>query len=57
VGSIRLINTLTVLERAAGGQFIPDKTAMREIYVRLRDLDDGLPPIDATNIVSPALWS
>ena len=56
VGSIRLISTLTVLERAAGGQYIPDKGAMRDIYMRLRALDDGLPPIDATNIVSPALW-
>lgn len=56
VGSIRLISTLTVLERAAGGQYIPDKAAMRDIYQRMRELDDGLPPIDATNIVSAALW-
>lgn len=56
VGSIRLISTLTVLERAAGGQYIPDKAAMRDIYKRLRALDDGLPPIDATNIVSASLW-
>lgn len=55
VGSIRLVSTLKVLERAAGGQYIPDKSAMRDIYTRLRQLDDGLPPIDATNLVSPAL--
>jgi hypothetical protein len=57
VGAIRLINTLTVLERAAGRQYIPDKAAMRDIYLRLRELDDGLPPIDATNIVSASFWS
>lgn len=57
VGSIRLINTLTVLERAAGGSYIPTKGAMREIYLRLRQLDDGLPPIDSTRLVSPGLWT
>ena len=51
VGSIRLVSTLTVLERAAGGPYIPDKLAMRTIYTRLRDLDDGLPPIERTNLL------
>jgi hypothetical protein len=57
VGSIRLVSTLTVLERAAGGQHIPDKATMRNIYEQLRSLDDGLPPIEATNLLSFALWS
>lgn len=57
VGSIRLASTLTVLGRAARGEHIPDKAAMRDIYKRLRDLDDGLPPIGTTNLLSPALWS
>lgn len=57
VGSIRLASTLTVLERAAGGRHIPDKVAMHSIYQRLRGLDDGLPPIDTTNLLSPAIWS
>jgi hypothetical protein len=57
VGSIRLVSTLTVLERAAGGQHIPDKATMQSIYERLRGLDDGLPPIDNTNLLSPAPWS
>jgi hypothetical protein len=56
VGSIRLVSTLTVLERAAGGQHIPDKAEMHHIYKRLRRLDDGLPPIDTTNLLSSALW-
>ncbi|TNH30201.1 hypothetical protein FHG89_08665 [Micromonospora orduensis] len=56
VGSIRLVNTLTVLERAAGSEHIPDKTAMRDVYERLRGLDDGLPPVDTTNLMSTACW-
>jgi hypothetical protein len=56
VGSIRLASTLTVLERAAGGKHIPDKATMRDIYKRLRGLDDGLPPLETTNLVSSALW-
>jgi hypothetical protein len=57
VGSIRLVSTLTVLERAAGGQHIPDKPTMRTIYARLRGLDDGLPPIEKTNLLASARWS
>ena len=57
VGSIRLASTLTVLERAAGGQHIPDKATMRDIYKRMRGLDDGLPPVEKTNLLSPFLWS
>jgi hypothetical protein len=57
VGTIALISTLTVLERAAGGVYLPDKSAMRETYKRLRALDDGLVPIEATNLLSPQLWS
>jgi hypothetical protein len=57
VGSIRLASTLTVLGRAAGGQHIPDKATMRDIYKRLRGLDDGLPPVETTNLLSSALWS
>ena len=30
---------------------------MRDIYQRLRDLDDGLPPVETTILLSPALWS
>lgn len=57
VGSIRLVSTLTVLERAAGGRHIPDRATMRAIYVRLRSLDDGLPPIETTNLLASARWS
>lgn len=51
VGAIRLVNTVTVLERAAGGEHIPDKATMRDIYERLCGLDDGLRPIETTNLL------
>lgn len=57
VGSVRLVSTLTVLERAAGGQHIPDKATMHSIYQRLRGLDDGLPLIERTNLLSSTYWS
>jgi hypothetical protein len=57
VGSIRLASTLTVLERAAGSPHIPDKATMRGIYEQLRGLDDGLLPIEKTNLMSSALWT
>ncbi|MEU4193108.1 hypothetical protein AB0E69_14510 [Kribbella sp. NPDC026611] len=56
VGGIRLVNTLTVLESAAGTEHLPDKVAMRDLYQRLRGLDDGLPPIDATKLMSREVW-
>ncbi|WP_262402804.1 hypothetical protein [Actinomadura sp. CNU-125] len=56
VGALRLASTLTVLEKAAGGQYLPDRGAMRTVYDRLRQLDDGLPPLEATNLLSAALW-
>ena len=56
VGSISLVSTLTVLERAAGREHLPDRAAMRAVYERMRKLDDGLPPIEATELLSPSLW-
>jgi len=58
VGSITLVSTLTVLERAAGKEHLPDRTVMRDTYRRLRKLDDGLtPPIEKTNLLADTLWS
>jgi hypothetical protein len=56
VGSIGLVNTVTVLERAAGGKYLPDKNAMRDLYGRLRTLDDGLLPLDSTNLLNLSCW-
>lgn len=57
VGSITLASTLTVLGRAAGTEHLPDRAAMRDTYNRLRGLDDGLPPIENTDLLIPKLWS
>jgi hypothetical protein len=56
VGEIILASTLTVLKRAAGTEHIPDKTAVRSLYLQLRGLDDGLPPIEQSGLLSPGLW-
>lgn len=56
VGSIKLIHTTTVLERAAGGKYLPDKSALRALYRRLRTLDDGLPPIEQTKLLTLPFW-
>jgi hypothetical protein len=57
VGSITLASTLTILARAAGTEHLPDRGAMRDTYRQLRGLDDGLPPIEKTDLLSPKLWS
>lgn len=56
VGSVTLASTLTILERAAQKQYVPGKADMRQLYRRLRELDDGLPPIETTRLLSPGLW-
>jgi len=53
VGSIGPAGTLEILQRGAALGHIPDKAAMRDIYGRLRGLDDGLPPIDTTSLLDP----
>ncbi|GLY99491.1 hypothetical protein [Actinoplanes sp. NBRC 103695] len=56
IGSIRLASTLTVLEKAAGTAHVADTAQMREIYQRLRNLDDGLPPIEKTPLLTTVRW-
>jgi hypothetical protein len=56
-GSITLVSTLTVLGRAASTEHLPNRAAMRDTYRRLRKLDDGLPPIEKTDLLSDILWS
>ncbi|SIO90008.1 hypothetical protein [Nocardiopsis sp. JB363] len=56
MGSITLAGTLTILERAALRQYVPGKADMRHLYRRLRELDDGLPPIETTRLLSSDLW-
>lgn len=56
VGSIHLISTLTVLQKAADRKHIPNRTAMKELYSRLRKLDDGLVPIEQTDLLHLPCW-
>ena len=57
VGTITITNTVSILGRAAGTSHVPDRAAMRAVYKRLRECDDGLLPIDQTNLLSQALWT
>jgi hypothetical protein len=57
VRSNKLASTLTALELAAGTQHISGRGEMREIYQRLRGLDDGLPPIEKTRLLATARWT
>lgn len=56
VGSIGLLSTVGVLRKAAGLEHIRDRNAMRDIYGRLRTLDDGLPPIQDTGLLKLPCW-
>lgn len=56
VGAIWLVGTVTVLEKAAGSEYLPDRGAMRDLYQRLRGLDDGLPPLDVTGLRDSPCW-
>lgn len=57
VGQIRLISTMTVLRNAAGKRELPDRQAMRDLYRRLRLLDDGFVPLDQTDLMTLPCWS
>ncbi|WP_112249020.1 PIN domain-containing protein [Kribbella monticola] len=57
VGSLSLMNTHAVLERAAGRRYLPDQRTMRQIYDRLRRCDDGLVDIKQTDLLSKRIWA
>jgi len=44
------------LEKAAGRQYLPDRQSMRELYGRLRKLDDGLKPLSTTGLMELPCW-
>lgn len=56
VGQIDLISTVTVLRKAAGGEHLPDRASMRDLYARLRHIDDGLLPLDFTGLMDLPCW-
>lgn len=57
VGRIHLISTHTVLKKAAGGKYLPDRNSMRQLYEKLRGLDDGLVPLQSTELLDLPCWS
>lgn len=56
VGRIRLVHSTTVLSRMAGTEHIPDRGEMRKLYMRMRELDDGLEPLENTNLMKLPCW-
>lgn len=56
VGQIDLISTVTVLRKAAGREHLPDRASMRDLYARLRQLDDGLLPLESTGLMDLPCW-
>ena len=56
VGSLTLVNTVSILRKAAGGVHVPDRKTMREVYTKLRACDDGLLPLEQTSLLSADLW-
>lgn len=56
VGRIRLVHSTTVLSRMAGTEHIPDRGEMRKLYRRMRELDDGLEPLENTNLMKLPCW-
>lgn len=55
-GSLRIINTPIVLEKAVQLGEVTDRGAMRKIYGQLRELDDGLVAIEQTSLLGKKLW-
>ncbi|WP_280460063.1 hypothetical protein [Nocardia carnea] len=57
LGSVTLINTVTVLESKAGTDLIPTKADMRQVYAKISRYDDGLPnDISRTGLLHPSVW-
>ncbi|MEV0355641.1 hypothetical protein AB0H71_06195 [Nocardia sp. NPDC050697] len=56
VGRLFVVNTVTILEKAAHKGLVDGKSEMRSRYARLRELDDGLVPIESTPLLSRDLW-
>lgn len=56
IGKISLITTVSVLKKAAGSEYLPNKGAMRDLYGRLRGLDDGLLPLPQTGLLDLPSW-
>lgn len=55
-GRVSLISTVSVLKKAAGSEHLPDRSAMRDLYIRLQKLDDGLLPLTKTGLMELPIW-
>lgn len=56
VGALKIISTEQVLEVAVSRGLIENRGSMRKIYGQIRRLDDGLPPIENTRLLTKDLW-
>lgn len=56
LGQVRLIDTPWILAVAAKRGVIADRATMKKVYDQLRPLDDGLLPIEQTNLLDRALY-
>ncbi|MCI9888754.1 hypothetical protein JT358_09815 [Micrococcales bacterium 31B] len=57
VGSLALVTTIKVLNEAAMKGHVSDKRAMRDLYGKFRDLDDGLPPVSESGLLDLPVWT
>lgn len=57
VGEVALYGTVDILRGAAGSKHLVDMKSLREVYGRLRLLDDGLPNLADTGLLDQSLWS
>jgi hypothetical protein len=55
-GRLRVWNTQTILLRAAGSTYLPDRAKMKAAYKLMQPLDSALPPISETNLLTAAVW-
>ena len=56
VGALKIMSTEQVLEAAVSRGLMENRGSMRKIYTQLRSLDDGLPPIESTGLLTKELW-
>lgn len=56
VGALKIMSTEQVLEAAVSRGLMENRGSMRKIYTQLRSLDDGLPPIESTGLLTRELW-
>jgi len=56
-GRLRVWDTQTILLRAAGSAHLADKPTMKTIYETMLALDDALPPISETTLLSADVWA